>query len=244
VNPLQPTYGGGDCDALIAKVSADGAALVYSTYLGGSDWDQGDSIAVDSSGSAYVTGFTFSANFPTVNPLQASLRGQNDAFISKVGADGTSLVYSTYLGGSGHNYGRGIAVDSEGSAYVTGSTFSANFPTVDPLQATSGGYNDAFISKVSADGASLVFSTYLGGSGNDGGYGIAVDSSGNVYVIGFTGSANFPTTEGAFARTCGTDGLCNPFFVCDFYNEFGYCVYGHNEPVYDVFVTKIAEPTP
>jgi uncharacterized protein (TIGR03437 family) len=193
-NALQPSYGGGKCDAFVTKLNAAGSALVYSTYLGGGYSDEAFGIAVDPSGNAYVTGLTDSSNFPTANALQASLRGYGDAFVGKLNAAGSALVYSTYLGGSGDDGGYGIAVDSSGNAYVTGYTWSGNFPTANALQASNGG-SDAFVTRLNAAGSALVYSTYLGGSGEDGGYGIAVDSSGNAYVTGYAWSTNFPTAN-------------------------------------------------
>jgi hypothetical protein len=168
--------------------------LIYSTYLGGRGNDQGLGIAVDSSGNAYVTGYTSSSNFPTMGPLQPTYGGgPDDAFVSELNPSGTALVYSTYLGGSGTDVGKGIAVDSSGSAYVTGWTTSTNFPTMNPLQPTYGGDPyDAFVAQLNPTGSALVYSTYLGGSGNDQGLGIAVDSSGNAYVTGLTFSSDFP----------------------------------------------------
>jgi Big-like domain-containing protein/beta-propeller repeat-containing protein len=193
-NPLQPSYGGGPSDAFVAKVTPTGSALVYSTYLGGSINDEGFGIAVDSVGNAYVTGYTTSTNFPTVNPLQPTYGGDYDAFVSEINAAGSVLVYSTYLGGSSQDYGRSITVDSAGNAYVTGNTNSTNFPTMNPLQPTYGGGNsDAFVTKLNPSGSSLVYSTYFGGSLADFGFGIAVDSSGYAYVTGDTNSTNFPT---------------------------------------------------
>ena len=199
VNALQPHYAGGSfvgLDAFVAKLNAAGSALVYSTYLGGSADDYGYGIAVDSSGNAHVTGFTGSTDFPTVNPLQATNHGGGDAFVAKLNAAGSALVYSTYLGGSSYDDAQGIAVDSSGNAYVTGITQSTDFPTVNPLQASYGGGSaDAFVAKLNAAGSALVYSTYLGGSDLDYGYGIAVDSSGNTYVTGRTASTNFPTVN-------------------------------------------------
>ena len=187
--------------AFVAKLNSTGSALVYSTYLGGSNEDVGTGIAVDSSGNAYVTGYTTSTNFPTVNPLQVSNGGGYDAFVSKLNAAGSALTYSTYLGGSNEDVGTGIAVDSSSNAYVTGYTSSTDFPTVSPLQASYGGGNlDAFVAKFDAAGSALIYSTYLGGGGTDRGYGIAIDSSANAYVTGETISNNFPTTPGAFQQ--------------------------------------------
>ena len=167
--------------------------LVYSTYLGGSGTDFGTGIAVDSSGNAYVTGFTTSTNFPTMNPLQATYGGGYDAFVAEINPTGSALVYSTYLGGSGDDFGRGIAVDSSGNAYVIGNTLSTDFPTMNPLQPANAGDGDAFVAQLNPTGSALVYSTYLGGSGYDSGLGIAADSSGNALVTGYTLSINFPT---------------------------------------------------
>jgi hypothetical protein len=196
-NPLQTTNKAPDGTAFVAMLNAAGSALVYSTYLGGSNYDSGAGIAVDSSGSTYVTGGTQSTDFPVVNPLQATLNGANNAFVAKLNPGGSALVYSTYLGGSGNpgNSASGIAVDSSGNAYVTGYTYSTDFPTVNPLQANYAGGSDAFVAKLNAAGSALVYSTYLGGSEQDEGNGIAVDSSGNAYVTGTTQSLNFPTVN-------------------------------------------------
>jgi uncharacterized protein (TIGR03437 family) len=191
---LQASSGGGG-DAFVAKLNVTGSALVYSAYLGGNGADSGQGIAVDSSGNAYVTGSTSSTNFPTVNPLQPSNGGGGDAFVAKLNATGSALVYSTYLGGNGGDSGQGVAVDSSANAYVIGSTSSTNFPTVNPLQAACRGDQDAFVAKLNATGSALLYSTYLGGDGWDYGAGIAVDSSGNAYVTGFTYSTNFPTVN-------------------------------------------------
>jgi hypothetical protein len=194
-NALQATQGG-VTDAFVSKLNSTGSALIYSTYLGGNSFEDGNAICVDGSGNAYVAGDTRSANFPTVNPIQAAFGGGSntgDAFVSKINSSGSALVYSTYLGGSGDDKATGIAVDSSGNAYVAGVTNSTNFPTSNPIQAASGGGNDAFVAKINAGGSALAYSTYLGGSGNDQGAGIAVDGSGNAYVTGFTNSTNFPT---------------------------------------------------
>jgi hypothetical protein len=207
MNPLQPTNAG-STDAFVTKFDHTGSA-VYSTYLGGSSDDFGYSIAVDNAGDAYVTGATYSTDFPTMNSLQAANAGGPDAFVAKLNASGSALVYSTYLGGSGADAGYGIAVDSAGNAYVTGQCGSTDFPTMNPLQpAYGGGGYDAFVSEVNALGLTLVYSTYLGGSNIDDGYSIAVDSAGNAYVTGYTESTDFPTmnplqpTNGG-----GTDGF-------------------------------------
>ncbi len=173
-------------------------SLVYSTYLGGKQDDRGYAIAVDGSGDAYVAGLTDSANFPTKNPLQAHDSGDYDVFVTKLNAAGTGLVYSTFLGGTAAEWAKGIAVNSAGDAYVTGWTQSTDFPTKNALQSKLDGTQDGFVSELNASGTALVYSTYLGGSSQDQGSGIAVDSTGQAYVTGWTESTNFPTTATAF----------------------------------------------
>jgi uncharacterized protein (TIGR03437 family) len=198
----------GSPDAFVAKLNAAGTALIYSTYLGGSSW--GASIAVDASGNAYVTGLTYSKDFPTtpgaVQPAWGSDPSEGDAFVSKLNASGTALLYSTYLGGRNGDSGLGIAVDTSGNAYVAGQTCSANFPTTPGAFDTSYGVGarecekDAFVTKLNATGTALLYSTYLGGIDDDAASSIAVDAAGNAYVTGVTGSSDFPTTPGAFQR--------------------------------------------
>ena len=210
-NPIQGAYAGGYSDAFVTKLNPSGSALVYSTYLGGSDIDYGRGIAVDSSGSAYITGGTFSTNFPTANPIQgAHAGGYDDAFVTKLNPSGSALVYSTYLGGSKRDFSGGIAVDSSGSAYITGGTDSTDFPTANPFQEYNG--SDAFVTKLNPSGSALVYSTYLGGGSpwshpNDYGSGIAVDSSGSAYITGWTRSDDFPTVNPIqdTCRGCGLD---------------------------------------
>jgi hypothetical protein len=199
---FQTTYQAEWGTAFVSKLNAAGSALVYSTFLGGSDSDDGLGIAVDASGNAYVTGSTSSSNFPTTpSAFQATLGGPSaqNAFVSKLNATGSALLYSSYLGGSNSDEGLGIAVDASGSAYVTGSATSLNFPTTPGAVQTmfGGGPSDAFVTKVNAIGSALLYSTYLGGSGVDVGNGIAVDPLGYAYVTGETRSVNFPTTPGA-----------------------------------------------
>jgi hypothetical protein len=208
-NPLQSACGGFFCfDAFVAKLNPAGSALVYSTYLGGSDVDYGSGIAVDGAGNAYVTGATCSTDFPTNNPFQPSFDGGNyDVYVAKLNPAGDTLVYSTYLGGSGDDEAFAIAVDAAGHAYVTGLTSSTDFPTANPFQGTcddncsSGQTVDAFVAELGPSGNALVYSTYLGGSNGDAGSRIAVDKAGNAYVVGSTGSPDFPTVN-AFQGTC------------------------------------------
>jgi hypothetical protein len=196
------TYNGGS-DAFVAKLDAAGSALVNATYLGGGDYDSGQGIAVDSSGSAYMTGRTTSPNFPaTPGAFDTTLSGFADAFVARLDAAGSALAYATYLGGGGVELGYDIAVDASGSAYVTGTTFSTDFPaTPSAYDTTFNGSRDAFVAKLDAAGSALVYATFLGGGSVDEGYGIAVDASGSAYVTGWTESANFPATAGSLDTT-------------------------------------------
>jgi IPT/TIG domain-containing protein/beta-propeller repeat-containing protein len=176
--------------------------LVYSTYFGGSDVDTGI-VTVDASGNMYLSGLMVSSSFPGLSgsSIQPTSGGDYDAFVTKINAAGTAVVYSTYLGGDGGNeYGQGIAVDGSGNAYITGGTNSSNFPGAGGSSIQSsfgGGWRDAFLTKINAAGTAIVYSTYLGGSGDELGMHVAVDGSGNAYVSGFTGSTTFPGVTGS-----------------------------------------------
>ncbi len=182
-------------DVFVAKLSADGSALEYATYLGGGSNEEGRGIAVDSAGNAYVTGWA-TVGFPTTggafNPDNNG--GSVDAFVTKLNPTGSGLVYSTFLGGSGEDKGHDIALDSAGHAYVTGEVNSSDFPTTTNAYDTAFSNTDAFLVKVSDDGSSLDYATYLGGGETDAGYGVAVGASGDAYVTGRTSSSDFPTT--------------------------------------------------
>jgi hypothetical protein len=274
---LETTYGGGSADAFVAKLKADGSGLDYLTYLGGSTYDDATGIAVDAAGRAYVSGYTGSSDFPTTpGAFQTHTDGGADAFISELKADGTGLVYSTLLGGTGNDVAWAVAVNAAGNAFVAGHTTSFNFPTTPPekhavhatladafvvelkpggsglvyslrlgggdadiawavavdaagcaylaghshssnfpttpgaFQTTSGGFTDAFVAKIKADGSGLVYSTYLGGSQYDTARGIAVDAAGHAWVTGYTYSDEFPVTQGAFQTKYhgyGSDGF-------------------------------------
>jgi hypothetical protein len=184
----------GGVDAFVAKLNAGGTALVYCTYLGGSYDDRAFGIAVDSAGDAYVTGWTYSSDFPTTSGArQRILGGGRDAFVTKLNAAGNALVYSTFLGGSSHDTGNAIAIDVSGYAYVAGDTYSTNFPVLNGYQNSNAGRQDAFVAKLNPTGVSLIWSTYLGGYGDESAAALALDASGNVYVAGGTTSTNFPT---------------------------------------------------
>jgi hypothetical protein len=208
-SPLQSSLRG-TSNAFVAKLNAEGSALAYSTYLGGSGIDVGEGIAVDAAGDAYVTGITNSSDFPLASrPIQSRFGGgSQDAFVAKLNAAGSALVYSTYLGGSGNDYALGIAVDAAGNAYVTGFTNSPDLPLAgNPLQSRyAGGVQDAFVAKLNATGSALAYSTYLGGSGEDSGSGIAVDAAGNAYVTGSTGSTDFPGASNSPIQSSHHDG--------------------------------------
>jgi hypothetical protein len=203
-----PVTGGPDLtfngreDAFVARLRPDGTGLVYAGYIGGSDFDLGTAIALDGSGSAYITGYTSSdqTTFPVTGGPGLMHNGGYDAFVAKLRPDGTGLVYSGYIGGRDFDFGYGIAVDGSGSAYVTGSTKSdqTSFPVTGGLGMTHSGAYDAFVARLRPDGKGLVFAGYIGGSGFDGGNGIAVDSSGTAYVTGYTSSdqASFPVKRG------------------------------------------------
>lgn len=195
------TLSGATFDAFVTRLSAAGNALVYSTFLGGGDYEIASDIHAGSNGAVYIMGLTRSSNFPTLNAYDAVLGGSDDTFVTKLASDGGSLEYSTYLGGSSHDFagdadGGGIAVDNNGRAYVVSSTWSLDFPTVNAYDATyNGGQQDAYVARLSALGNALEYSTYLGGMDLDAAYDVAVDDAGNAYVIGKTRSSDFPTVN-------------------------------------------------
>jgi len=187
---VQASNQGGD-DVIVAKLNPAGTALLYATYIGGRANDQGNAIAVDSLGQAYVTGLTSSSNFPLVLSNRAGIGGTTTAFALKLNATGNTLLYSGYLGGTIYDVGAAIAVDTNFNAYIAGTTESSNFPTLSATQPSLAGGTDVFITKLNSAGT-ITFSTYLGGSGNEEAGGIAVDSQGNIFIAGGTASANFP----------------------------------------------------
>ena len=204
---LQPkcgcfSSGTAECrNAFIAELSADGSKFPYSTYLGGSGNDTGNAIVLDSKGNIYVDGVTSSRDFPTVKAVQGSLGGLSNAFMSKISDDGSKLIFSTYLGGSGSDEANALAVDSFGDVFISGRTQSPDFPTTNPLQSgcgrdTHGGCSvDAFLSMLDSTGSELQFSTYLGGGKLDVSQGIAIDAQGAVYLGGWSNSNDFPQAK-------------------------------------------------
>src|SRR3984957_9393606 len=199
---VQAANQGGD-DAIVAKLNPAGTALLYATYIGGLANDQGNAIAVDSLGQAYVTGVTSSSNFPLVLSNRGGLGGTTTAFALKLNASGNTLLYSGYLGGTIYDIGSAIAVDANFNAYISGTTLSSNFPTLSPTQASLAGGTDVFVTKLNSAGT-ITFSTYLGGSGNEQAGGIAVDSLGNIFIAGGTSSANFPVVSPLQSTLAGT----------------------------------------
>jgi hypothetical protein len=214
---LQSSNGGG-YDVFVTKLNSTGSALLYSTYIGGSNNDEGSSIVIDGSGNAYITGNTDSPDFDiTPGAFQTTFGGELDVFVTKLNSSGTGLIYSTYIGGSRADRGNSIVIDGSGNAYITGHTDSPDFDiTPRAFQTAFGGVEDVFVTKLNSTGSVLMYSTYIGESDSDEGRAIAIDGSGNAYITGNTTSTNYNITQGAFQATHG-----------------GGTYYG------DVFVTKI-----
>lgn len=191
------SFNGGGADIFLFSLNSAGSALRYSTYIGGNSYEEGYGIQVDSVGCAYITGYTGSFNFPTTPGAYDTT--YKSEFVLKLNATGTGLVYSTFIG---DGYGNEIQIDTSGNAYVTGRTDSSSFPTTPGAYDTTYNNNDdVFVLKLNSTGASLIYSTYIGGSNDEIGFGIQIDSSGDAYVTGQTASANFPTTNGAYDTT-------------------------------------------
>jgi hypothetical protein len=211
-----------DKDVFVAKFNNNLSTLLASTYLGGRDDDQGNSLGIDSSGNVFITGFTFSTDFPTIaGAYDTTYNGDfRDVFVAKFNNNLSTLLASTYLGGSGYEEGKSLAIDSSGNVFITGYTQSNNFPT------TTGAYNtshnnllDVFVAKFNNDLSTLLASTYLGGSYSDVGNSLAMDSSGNVFITGYTTSNKFPTTEGAYDTSYNGSFNTNDVFVAKFNND-------------------------
>jgi len=217
-NPFQATCHSctsANSNAFVAEINPTGSAFVYSTYLGGSSVDFGNGIAVDSASNAYVTGSASSSDFPVSSgTYQGTNKGLSDVFVTKLNSGGSALGYSTFIGGTGVDAGAAIALDSNNNAYVTGQTGSSDFPTASATQPTyKSGVSDAFVAELNSSGSQLIFSTFLGGTGEeDPGDlgGIAVDSAGaNIYVTGSTASTDFPSTSGVFQGSAGGGATTN-----------------------------------
>ncbi len=220
-NAYNQTNNGGS-DVFVTKLAANGSILLFSTYIGGSGDDRAYSLVLDSENNVYLTGQTSGGGpaYPTTsNAFNQTHSGGSDVFVTKLAANGSTLLFSTFLGGSGADYGRSIVIDDANNVYVTGQTRNgtSNFPTTNgAFYETHNGQDDVFVTKLAANGSTLLFSTFLGGSGYDRAFSIAVDNSENVYVAGYTidGTTDYPTTSNAYDQT-------------------------HNG-VYDAFVTKLA----
>lgn len=196
----------GTVEIFITKLNTSGTDLVYSTFIGGKSYEYGYGISIDPDGNAYITGSTFSVDYPTTtgaydNSHNDSYYG-NDAFITKLNSDGTGLVYSTFIGGESDDRGYAIAIDYSGNAYITGYSESSNYPAVtNAYDETYNGGQDAFVTKLNADGTELIYSTFIGGVDDEYGDAIEVDNNGNVYVTGDTKSTDYPTTTGSYDET-------------------------------------------
>jgi uncharacterized repeat protein (TIGR01451 family) len=205
-------YQGGKSDAFVVKLNAAGNGLLYSTYLGGSGDDIGYSIALDAANEATVAGSTSSSDLPVSTGAYGPSNGggPTDAFVARLNTAGSTLIYSTYLGGAGEDVAYGVAVDSAGNAYVTGYTQSTNFPTTSGVaQRTEAGGYDAFVTVLNPYATAPLYSTLLGGRQQDYGVGIAVDSLGNAYITGYTASSDYPSTSGVWqpAKDSGYDAI-------------------------------------
>jgi beta-propeller repeat-containing protein len=233
-DPLQAGFGG-DYDGFVIKLNPEVSNLIFSTYFGGNARDEGSDIKLDAEGSIFLIGQTYSNNFPTVNAIQPTYAGNGDAFVAKLANDGSALIFSTYLGGAndvtltaanGADYGESLEVEGSGDICLTGYTSSINFPTVNPFQPVHapGTYvdplrifgspyfnQDAFVAKLKGDGSALVFSTYLGGTSNEQGQGLAIDVNGDIYVTGNTLSINFPTANSLQSANGGGDAFIVKF---------------------------------
>ena len=191
---FQQTYAG-DGDVFVTEINPTGTGIIFSTFLGGTGDDTPAEIILDGGGDIFMVGSTTSSNFPTTSAVfQPAYAGNQDAFLTELKPDGSALIYSTYIGGTGIDFGTVVSLDSGGNAYVAGSTQSTDFPVMNPLQSGNVGLYDAFITELSPTGG-LEYSTYLGGSLSDYATGVGVDATGNVYVSGYTYSTNFPTQD-------------------------------------------------
>lgn len=210
LNPAQATFGGGLSDVFVTKLKGDGTGLIFSTFIGGNNNDRAYSLDIDSAGNLFVSGITRSTNFPTVSPLQNNLRGAVDSFVSKLNPTGSSLLYSTYLGGTGEENDTSVEVDPSGNICIVGLTGSTDFPTVNPIQPNHGGVTDFYITRINPAGNTILFSTYFGGSNFDFagvGNGMDVGPDGSIVFVGNTGSNNFPLLNPIQSEVRGSDAV-------------------------------------
>jgi len=217
------SFGGGLSDAFVAAIDpaqTGPASLQISTYIGDNSEDVGNAIAIDNSGHIYIAGFS---DFPTTLAIGApglhtANAGMHDAFVAKINISDSTYVYATFLGGSNEDFVSGIAVDSSGNAYVTGSTSSSDFPMVNAVDSTfnTSGQEDTYVAELSPDGMTLLFSTYLGGEGGDVAQAIAVNGAGQIFVTGTTTSTDFPASTGVVQPACGDTSGCNDGFVASY----------------------------
>ena len=217
INSVQDPVGNGD--VVIIKLSPDGSEMIFASWVGGTLNDFPRDMVIDKNGYIYVSGSTYSDNFPTVNPYNATWDGSgstHDVFVFKMSSDGSTLFYSTYVSGVLSDSCEGLDVGDDGTAYVVGGTYSTNFPTVNALNAT-GDANpstvDGFLFRLSSDGSELLFSTYLSGSMHDYAYDVDLDNQGDVYVVGESQSTDFPTTSGVFNETGSGGGIADCFVL-------------------------------
>ncbi|MBL8231025.1 MAG: SBBP repeat-containing protein [Bryobacterales bacterium] len=203
-NAFQRTFGGSIFpDGFVVKLNAAGSQIIYSSYLGGADVDRVMGIALDNLGNAFVTGYTKSANFPVRNAIQETNRGLEDAFLAKINPLGTELVYSTYIGGTQRDLAYDIAVDGNNQPHIVGETTSPDFPVNGALQAAKKPEADAFVLRMNTAGTAIAYSSYLGGSGRDQAFAIALDGVGNMYLTGTTSSTDFPVSSAYQAQRKG-----------------------------------------
>ena len=227
LNAHQPALAAGSGgDGFLLKINPAGNALLYSTYYGGNDFETIRGLAVDAQGSAYITGNTWSwQGFPvTPGVLQATDPADVDAFVAKFTNAG-AMAFSSYLGGSGPDQGRGITLDKSGNVLVSGYTTSSNFPTLAAIQPVNAGGGDAFIAKLNPTASTLLYGTYLGGTAEEWGYDLKLDAAGNMHLAGFSSSTDFPTTAGAIQRTNagGQDGFLTKLNAAG--SQFTYSTY-------------------
>ncbi|MDW8345614.1 MAG: SBBP repeat-containing protein [Bacteroidia bacterium] len=202
---FQTAYGGGGYDAFVTKININGTGLVFSTYIGGSGFDEANAITIDNLNEVYVTGYTTSTDYDvTWGAYQTGYINAWEVFVTKLNSTGTGLIYSTYIGGFNDEGAYGIAVDANYDAYVVGFTRSTDYKIVPgSYKTTHSGAEDVFVTKINSTGNSLIYSTYLGGSGEDFGNGITINSSGEAFVTGWTASTNYDITPGAFQTANG-----------------------------------------